>query len=418
MKRKIFLHGYLKDLHPEPIEVEATTVAEALRVLEQIPALKPTHGLGHPVRIDGILTDMQLFGANEHLAEIHLRPNLGGAGGNNGMVQILLGIALVAVAIWLGPGVAVLGGWLTSSTILMAGAGLILGGVLQMMMSTPEDSEEAQSKYLPATENTVEIGTPIPMVFGARMVGGHVLSLDSDSKTVTSDITGGTKGITRRVLEKATAAETKTYNAQEGLEEFSTGAWAYEGSRTERVQSGGGRSDVEYLNYTTVIARGYIDEIDPYALLVILTSAGNARGIPLTYSTRITVPTTGAYRFQQSSDYPFVIQINDLPPDANGDFQLTAGTEATIKVQFSFDYSLYTKQAVNLQVRVPGGVFEPIVNLVGTGSPDAPSPVNVEESLFVEYDQTPLLDGLTPIRPVFASAVASPTNIPTSEWRP
>ncbi len=415
MKRTIYLHGYLKDLHPEPIKVEATTIAEALRVLEQIPELKPEHGPGHPVRIDGVLTDIQLFANNDTLDEIHIRPQVGGAGGRGGLTQILLGVVLIGVSLALGPaGTAIMGTWITNSTLMMAGAGLVLGGLLQMMLPKPEAlGEEEKSQYLPPTTNTVAVGTPIPMVFGARLVGGQILSLDSDAKLVTSDTSAGTPSVPQ-LPQGSTAEETRAYHARYGLGEFASGAWGYE---TFKIAASAQDTLFRLVisNALNISARGYTPTVEPFELLTLLRGAQGPRGLPIKYQTRFTVPTSGVYAFKNDSTYPVKVLIDGVEAATHN---LTAGTLVSIEVVVLFGYELQTDQIFNLQYRIAAGAWAPITNLVGAGDPFPPGEVNVRDSLFVEYDKTPLSDGLSPIRPVFASPVASPSNVPTSEWRP
>ena len=65
---------------------------------------------------------------------------------------------------------------------------MVLGGVLQMLVPSPEDGETTKSKYLAANGNTVAIDTPISLIYGTRRFGGHILSFDVDTKrTVSSD---------------------------------------------------------------------------------------------------------------------------------------------------------------------------------------------------------------------------------------
>jgi predicted phage tail protein len=184
IKRKIFLHGYLHDLHSEAIEVEADTVAEALRVLSLIPALHREDGQPHLVEVRGIETDIALYSRTD-FEEIHVYPRMGGDGGRGGLMQILLGVVLIAVAVAFPAGIAMLGTTIGTSGMFLTGTLMLLGGVLQALMPTPEAAEQGPaSRYLGSVENTVRIGTRIPLVYGSRRVGGHYLSFDVDSVEV------------------------------------------------------------------------------------------------------------------------------------------------------------------------------------------------------------------------------------------
>lgn len=183
MMKKIILHGKLKELYSQPIEVEASTVAEAVRVLELIPELQRDDGTPWPVTIQGINTQLALF-AETDMEEIHIYPRLGGAGGKGGLLQILIGITVIALAFVL-PGTALgmtLG--LTKGSMILAGSMMVLGGLMQMLMPVPETDSTEGSLYLGAGVNTVKIGTRIVVVYGTRKVGGHYLSFDVDAKDI------------------------------------------------------------------------------------------------------------------------------------------------------------------------------------------------------------------------------------------
>ena len=97
MMKRIILHGHLKKLYDKPIEVEASTVAEAMRFLEQIEELKPKDGQPWPVTIRGIDSQIKLFSTTD-MDEIHVYPRRGGAGGKGGLLQIIIGVTLIALA--------------------------------------------------------------------------------------------------------------------------------------------------------------------------------------------------------------------------------------------------------------------------------------------------------------------------------
>lgn len=183
MMKKIILHGKLKELYDKPIEVEASTIAEAVRALQFIPELQPEDGKPWPVTIQGVTNEIALYAETDQ-EEIHIYPRVGGAGGRGGLLQILLGITLIALAFVL-PGTAIgmaLG--LTKGTLLLGGAMMVLGGVMQMLMPVPETDSSEASLYLGAGVNTVKIGTRIPVVYGTRKIGGHYLSFDVDAKDI------------------------------------------------------------------------------------------------------------------------------------------------------------------------------------------------------------------------------------------
>jgi predicted phage tail protein len=183
-KKKIILHGFLADLYPHAIEVEATTISEAIRSLSQIPELAPVDGQPIPVTIRDVNSEIALFSVTT-MTDIHVYPRTGGAGGDNGLTQILIGIALIAVAVFAPTLFPALGGLITATSVATAGAMMVLGGVMQMLTPMPEaasGSTDERSNYLGANQNTVKIGTNIPLAYGNVKMSGHYLSFDVDSK--------------------------------------------------------------------------------------------------------------------------------------------------------------------------------------------------------------------------------------------
>jgi predicted phage tail protein len=187
MMKRIILHGHLKKLYDKPIEVEAETVAEAMSSLKFIPELQPKDGQPWPVTIQGVTTQPQLFAPSD-MEEIHVYPRTGGAGGRGGLLQILLGVTLIAVALFF-PGAyaagTLLGGLgVTKGMLILTGAMMVLGGIMQMLMPVPETDSTEGSLYLGAGVNTVRIGTRIPVLYGTRKIGGHYLSFNVDAKDI------------------------------------------------------------------------------------------------------------------------------------------------------------------------------------------------------------------------------------------
>lgn len=178
MKKKIILYGHLRDKYPHEIIVEADTVAEALRSLETIEELVPENGLPWPVTVQGIESDIALY-SQSNIEELHVYPRTGGAK-KGGLLQVILGIVLIALAIWNPAFLGLLG--TSSGSLFLSGGLMLLGGILQMLAPTPQGYEESEtSKYLGASANTVNIGTRIPLAYGNNRLGGHYLSFDVDS---------------------------------------------------------------------------------------------------------------------------------------------------------------------------------------------------------------------------------------------
>jgi predicted phage tail protein len=116
---------------------------------------------------------------------ITLAPVVSGAGGN-GLGQILLGAALIAVAWWNPMGWAASGAFLSQATLYSVGTSMILGGVAQMIAPTPkasEPSERAENKpsySFNGAVNTTAQGHPVPVGYGRLIVGSAVISAGID----------------------------------------------------------------------------------------------------------------------------------------------------------------------------------------------------------------------------------------------
>ena len=197
------------------------TPAEAIKLLcVNFPQLQRDLMISHH---NGVGYKLIQAGAAMGYDELHLPfgskpmllvPVIAGSGGSTG--SILAGVGLVAAALFI-PGAQVLGfaGFNaalagTAGTIVAAagsavgaiGAGLILGGVANMLSPQPEmpklsnrrmettnfngpgaqgvtrGSDGEQSYAYRGATNTVGAGVTIPVVYGRALVGGHLLSVN------------------------------------------------------------------------------------------------------------------------------------------------------------------------------------------------------------------------------------------------
>ena len=94
-----------------------------------------------------------------------------------GVLQTILGAALVAVSIWM-PGVSIA----ASNMMFAAGASMALGGIAQMLSPQPaglaskQDADNQASYAFGGVTNTAAQGNPVPLLYGRRLIGGAIIS--------------------------------------------------------------------------------------------------------------------------------------------------------------------------------------------------------------------------------------------------
>lgn len=189
-KIKIYLHGKLQRFSEDPLEVAASTVEEAVHALSHLcPELKKESLRNRPtIQVLGYECEAALREPlGEKVAELHLLPAFVGAGGNTGFLSIAIGAVLVVASGGLAaPSLAALSAF--QGALFMAGVGMVLGGLMQIISPSPTrdlgadgTTDPEASKYIGATQNTTKIGTRIPIVYGKIRTGGHYISFDVDA---------------------------------------------------------------------------------------------------------------------------------------------------------------------------------------------------------------------------------------------
>lgn len=180
--KKVILHGYLAELHPDPIVVHATSAAEAIASLQLIPAFDPKKGKQHTVMVTGFDSKDALYD-HTSVEEIHLHPVMAGSGGKFG--RIIIGAILVVV----GAILTYFGFGNIGVPMMQMGASMVIGGIINLLMNQKQPdstNDQMKSQYIPANRNTVNIGTRIPMIYGRAKAYGHFLSFDVDSRDMSS----------------------------------------------------------------------------------------------------------------------------------------------------------------------------------------------------------------------------------------
>lgn len=169
-----------------------SSAAEAIRALsanfptfERELVASGERGVGYRVLAGRDSLNLERLHEPTGSQRITIAPVLSGAGGD-GLGQILLGAALLAVAWWNPLGWAASGAFLSQATLYSVGTAMILGGVAQMIAPAPkatEPSERPENKpsySFNGAVNTTAQGHPVPVGYGRLIVGSAVISAGID----------------------------------------------------------------------------------------------------------------------------------------------------------------------------------------------------------------------------------------------
>lgn len=178
---KVKLYGKLRKFGRE-FELYVKSPAEAMHALSvMVPGFKHYMESADKLGMEfAVFNGKRNITADElHLGakpEIRIAPVYGGRK-RAGMLQTVLGVALVAIGYFSGGTTAPAG-----LAMMQMGAALAIGGVVQMLtpvakgLKTKEDAENRSSYAFGGPVNTTAQGTPVPLFYGWREVGGAVIS--------------------------------------------------------------------------------------------------------------------------------------------------------------------------------------------------------------------------------------------------
>lgn len=119
---------------------------------------------------------------------LHIIPVIKGAKGNMGIINVVIGVVLIAASWYAGgaAGWSYLGaaGYAGATSAFMAGVAMIAAGVATMLTPTPkmgdmkskEDTTKKASTSFSNTSNMVAQGKPVPLAYGLIMTGSLVIS--------------------------------------------------------------------------------------------------------------------------------------------------------------------------------------------------------------------------------------------------
>ena len=173
-RRKLHLHGSLKKLAPNGLELEADTVFEAINGMCKLLGIKPNAITGRmTVKVLGF-EKLDLIMGQSDQRDLHVVPALTGAGLFGDIIKITVGAVLMVAGVFIAPYSPLAGAFLFN-----LGATLVVGGLINMLFPIKKADEEGG--YLGAPGNTTAIGTRIALIFGETLVYGQVLSYNIDS---------------------------------------------------------------------------------------------------------------------------------------------------------------------------------------------------------------------------------------------
>ena len=203
MLRKLKLYGELAEFvgHKE-FEIQVDSLGKAVSFLvNNFPQVeKYMNPQYYQVKVGNYAVDKEEIHHPIGQEDIHIVPVITGAG-RGGLGKILLGAALIGIAVAsggaaLGAGGALGFGSTTAGAFSLAAMGgnigiaLVLSGVSDMLFPLPEpqkfsSEEDPQLSFsFSGVQNTSRAGTPIPIVYGEIITGSVVISAAIDTNQV------------------------------------------------------------------------------------------------------------------------------------------------------------------------------------------------------------------------------------------
>lgn len=180
-------------------QLQASTPLDALKLLalqhEMVGKIEPVPVRIREIRDLNLMLDPTLQNKTFEVIPINkqeLKPNFyQGAGGDNALLNIVIGVVLVAVVVATG-GVGAVGvagaasagfswGAFAAQAAMSIGVSLVLTGLMQLLAPKQEMEGNKSSRKF-GTGTTTELGTPIQMIFGIHLAHFHLISFNVDSR--------------------------------------------------------------------------------------------------------------------------------------------------------------------------------------------------------------------------------------------
>jgi len=184
MLKTIKLYGILAKKFGKQFKLDVANTREAIRALSaQIPGFEKfmlhahEHGLGFAVYQDKHNISEYEIDMSTDAAVIKIVPKVIGAGGDNGVLQVVLGVVLVVAGYFTFGATSPYG-----MALIGAGVGMAIGGITQMLIPTVDTTQDGNqdghraNKGFGGAVTTVAQGNPVPVLRGRREIGGFIVS--------------------------------------------------------------------------------------------------------------------------------------------------------------------------------------------------------------------------------------------------
>ena len=185
MLKTIKLYGVLAKKFGKQFKLDVANTREAVRALSvQIPGFEKfmlhahEHGLTFAVFQDKHNISEKELDMGTEASVIKIVPKVIGAGGDNGVLQTVLGAVMVVVGVILMYTPAAAFG----PSLIAGGIGMMVGGIAQMLMPKIDNSQDQNQDGNKANfgfggaVTTVAQGNPVPVLRGRREIGGFIVS--------------------------------------------------------------------------------------------------------------------------------------------------------------------------------------------------------------------------------------------------
>ncbi|MFW2042307.1 tail assembly protein [Acinetobacter sp. ULE_I001] len=183
MLKTIKLYGVLGKKFGKEFKLAVESTREAVKALSvQVPGFEQfmltahEHGLTFAVFQDDENISEDQIDFETGAKVIKIVPKVIGAGGNGGVLQLVLGAVLIVAGFWTGGATSNLG-----IALIGAGAGMVVGGIAQMLTPKVDAQDQNQdgnkSNFgFGGAVTTIAQGNPVPILYGQREVGGFIVN--------------------------------------------------------------------------------------------------------------------------------------------------------------------------------------------------------------------------------------------------